>query len=91
MLSSTIQINVSDHLQNVLTYDTVLVNEVTHRLGDCGLSLRLGLSINEGEGQLVLVVVLLHVGGGLPGRVGVQACGVFLHHHHEYSFLLGKI
>ena len=81
--------NISDHLQNILTDDPVLVNEVTHGLGDGGLSLRLGLSINEGEGELVLVIVLLHVGGGLPGRVGVQAGGVLLHHYHEYSFLLG--
>ena len=91
MLNLNFQMNLSDYLQNVLTDDAVLVNEVPNGLGDGGLSLGLGLSINEGEGQLVLVVVLLHVGGGLPGGVGVQASGVLLHHHHEYSFLLKQI
>ena len=76
------------YLDNVLTDDPVIVYEVSDGPSDGRLSPSVGLPVNEGEAELVLVVVLLHVGGGLPGGVRVQTSGVLLHHDHEYSLLL---
>ena len=77
-----------DWLDEVLANESIIINEVSNRLDNRRLPCCLVVPVQICQGQLVLVVILLHVGGRLPPGVGVETSGVLLHHDHEDALLL---
>ena len=77
-----------DWLDEVLANESIIIYEVSNRLDNRRLPCCLVVPVQICQGQLVLVVILLHVGGRLPPGVGVETGGVLLHHDHEDALLL---
>merc|ERR1719427_2542959 len=75
-------------LNQILAYNSVIIDEVSDRLLETSFSSGTALSLDHFDTNFIHVIILLHVGSNLPPDVGVKTCRILLHNHNKDSLLL---